>query len=313
MCGRADKKDKMRLIGNTKFWKGGFTLIELLVVIAIIAILAAMLLPALQAAKIRALSVQCMGNYKQMGLAWYEYANDNGDKLVTNSDRNDNPPSPDNWICPYGVVMDWSTSQDNTNTIWLTVNNPSEGIALMGPYVAEETKIFVCPADDFVSGAQIPKGWKHRLRTCSMNGAFGDGVKWFGVDSATGQPYGGHTGDWLKFYNVKKISDLHYPSPADCWVVTDEHPDSDDDATLYDDPLANNGGTSTAFTELPGSMHDKGAGMVFADGHAAIHVWKGTLDTPPVKYIAYVQNVNVSGDQLSMNDLLWFSQHTPLH
>jgi prepilin-type N-terminal cleavage/methylation domain-containing protein/prepilin-type processing-associated H-X9-DG protein len=174
-----------------------FTLIELLVVIAIIAILAAMLLPALAKAKAKAQGVYCLSNTKQMTLAWIMYADDNNGFLVANRPRAEIQfgLNPDSWILgdiTYG-------RSDGTNTSFLTT-------AKLGNYT-KSFGVYKCPSDrttTTINGEAYP-----RVRSISMSRNLG------------------HNND------IKKMSQIVNPNPVMTWVFLDEHPDTLNDGQWY--------------------------------------------------------------------------------
>src|SRR6266853_6366627 len=143
----------------------GFTLIELLVVIAIIAILAAMLLPALGRAKSHAQGIGCLNNSKQLMIAWRMYTEDSADKLLF-SYGSTPTSSPYVWSGPSGGTLDINPDVPTQQGNWDVTNTIQK--SLIWPYCGKSAGIWHCPADSAVGiapgGQRVP-----RPRSMSMS------------------------------------------------------------------------------------------------------------------------------------------------
>ena len=213
-----------------------FTLIELLVVIAIIAILAALLLPALGKSKAAAETATCANNLQQLSLAWVLYAEDNGDLLVNNHGVPETLVRRQTWA---NNVEDWQASDDNTNLVYLTDSK-------LGPFANRSTKIYKCPADR----EPAPNGL--RIRSISMNAMVGD----------PGELTNRFNPLYAQFYKSAEVR-----NPSGIFVFLDEQAD-----TLNDGFFVNRLDDYT-WGNLPGSYHNGRVNLSFADGHLESHRW----------------------------------------
>lgn len=214
----------------------GFTLIELCTVIVTIAILAALLLPILSKAKIKAQRTNCLSNLRQLGVCWCMYKEDNHDFLAESYPVN----NPEVW-----VQGDMTQPDQATNTDLIRQGK-------LYPY-NENVSIYHCPTDPgvYINGNLVPTD-----RSYSMN-------CFMGARDPSLTPIPTTAAGYVGFYS--RDSDI--PNPSQMWVMLEEDDRSINDAFFVTDPT---GGIWFDFPAISMLRHNYSYVLNFADGHSEI-------------------------------------------
>ena len=286
---------KMRPLTNQHNGPGrcrAFTLIELLVVIAIIAILAALLLPALTRAKLKAQGVQCLSCHRQLALAWRMYNDDNRDQILyASGDMTGYQPGV--WM---GGGLDFNGGNASN---W----DPNVDIykSPMWPYCGKAIGIFKCPADHSyvtVNGQQKP-----RIRTMVMNLFLG------GFNGK-----GGGVFDDKSWRLYRKHTEMNQPDKI--FVFLDEREDAINWGNFYTDmkgyPTLSAAGNPAAYmlADMPGIYHGNACGFSFADNHAEIRKWKDPRTFPPMKYQSLIFDGSTETPSPRNVDVAWLQERS---
>jgi type II secretory pathway pseudopilin PulG len=269
------------------FFPPAFTLIELLVIIAIIAILAAVLLPALAGAKIQAQRIQCVSNEKQLILAWTIYSGDNNDLLVLNGgDAAAVSTTPHLWV--YGG--NHGSPDALTNDLYLTGGN----YALFAyTKVQPAERIYKCPADTSTWPLWNARNdYVAELRSYSLNCYMGTPA------SGTISPISISAA----YKTYARTSQIIADSPANKFVFTDVNPAS------ICTPAFGVDMNRLTWIHLPSDLHRQRGVLTFADSHVEPHHW---LDPRTMVHLAngtaYIQHGTSAANSPDLN---WIADRT---
>ncbi len=270
-----------------RFGRCGFTLIELLVVIAIIAILAAMLLPALSKSKDKAKTANCLSNLHQWGLAQVMYATDNADAIphdgMGSSGQYPDTTTPFNGshdLNQWFNLLPQLISEQPLYQYTRNVGSSAQYNSTVVPYPSGLGKIWHCPS------ATMPASDMARL-----SGQGGDGFFSYGMNIDLKRQYGGGVSTSMLYPKMPKANS--FVNPAAVVLMLDMAFNSTEwpyNNTYYS---VNPAGRWTVFSER--HSNKKGGILAFVDGHSAYFRWAYVYNTqnPPDVSIGELHNPDV--------------------
>jgi prepilin-type N-terminal cleavage/methylation domain-containing protein len=238
-----------------------FTLIELLVVIAIIAILAALLLPALSQAKLKATGAACLSNQKQLALAWVMYSNDNQERMV-------------NFLeIPNG----------KNETPWRYADPPIPAVFPAGASAEDQIKLRI--EAGYRQGALFSyapgSGILHCPGDRRMSLKAGQGYTYPSIS-----PIGTLNGETPVFY---KTTEITRASEKFVWVEeNDPRGDSIGSWIMTQAGTVQDGFVGSRFIDSPAAFHGDSSSFNWADGHASMHKWRDPAT------LAYARSMNLN-------------------
>ena len=263
----------------------GFTLIELMVVVAIIAILAAILLPALAGAKKKGQATFCMNNLRQLQIGWTLYADEHDQQLAPNADGTSSGKDSDHpsWVAGWmRTDLESGGKYDSTNIDLLVGTNYAQ-FGSIGAYT-KDPRIYRCPADKSmvtIEGIAHP-----RVRSMSMN------------------CYMNGKGVWQRpdFNTFRTTADL--TAPSDTWVLIDEREDS-----INDGDFAVEMKQTYGIVDYPATYHNGVGALSFADGHAEFHKWVEPTTAPVLRPGEHLP-LDFKYTSWNDRDMEWLTAHT---
>ena len=276
-----------------------FTLVELLVVIAVIAILAGLLLPVVGRARAQGERIKCVGNLRQLALAWTQYAGDYNDAVLGSG----------GWSLPGSAaeLSTWATPVYG-DAEWLDITMPTkqpnwDATALrqrsaLLPYCANTLEVLKCPSDRLPgihpSGQRVP-----RPRSMALN-------SWVGGPGIVNQVPDPDPRNWQwKVY--LKMADFQVPGPTETFTFLDERWDSINNGFFSQSMEGYAQGRELWWIlDFPGSYHNRAGNLAFADGHVESHRWRDSRTTPPLLKTKWLDSAPSPGNA----DVQWLLDHS---